>query len=130
MFDWAKNFADNFFANATDAIHKLVKLKAAIWLGRLLSAVGLGFEVQKFIYNPIIEYAQTAWSSLPAGIAMWVHALGIDAGVAHLHPASATPLQYLYLQACPVRVSRCALRRLFHCWWRRASTSTPATLMA
>lgn len=81
MFDWAKNFADNFFANATDAVHNLVKLKAAIWLGRLLSAVGLGFAAQKFIYNPIIEYAQTAWSSVPAGIAMWVHALGIDAGV-------------------------------------------------
>ncbi|MCS3360676.1 DUF2523 domain-containing protein [Xanthomonas translucens pv. translucens] len=81
MFDWAKNFADNFFANATDAIHKLIKLKAAIWLGRLLSAVGLGFAAQKFIYNPIIDYAQNAWSAVPVGIANWVHAFGIDAGI-------------------------------------------------
>ncbi len=81
MFDWAKGFADNFFENIGDTIHKLVKLKAAIWLGRLLSAVGLGFAAQHFIYNPIIEYAQNAWSSVPAGIAGWVHALGIDAGV-------------------------------------------------
>lgn len=81
MFDWARGFADNFFENFTDAIHKLMKLKAAIWLGRLLSAVGLGFVAQKLIYNPIIEYAQTAWSSIPAGIANWVHAFGIDTGV-------------------------------------------------
>ncbi|MBN5028337.1 DUF2523 domain-containing protein [Stenotrophomonas maltophilia] len=81
MFDWARSFADSFFENAADAVHKLVKLKAAIWLGRLLSALGLGFAAQHFIYNPIIEYAQTAWSSVPAGIANWVHALGIDAGV-------------------------------------------------
>ncbi|WP_407469606.1 DUF2523 family protein [Xanthomonas campestris pv. raphani] len=33
------------------------------------------------MYNPIIEYAQNAWSAVPAGIAAWVHALGIDAGV-------------------------------------------------
>ncbi|WP_312368745.1 DUF2523 family protein [Stenotrophomonas sp.] len=81
MFDWAKNFANDFFANFGDAIHKLMKLKSAIWLGRLLSAVGLGFVAQKFIYNPIIEYAQSAWNSVPAGIATWVHALGIDTGV-------------------------------------------------
>jgi len=81
MFDWAKSFANDFFANFGDTIHKLMKLKSAIWLGRLLSAVGLGFVAQKFIYNPIIEYAQNAWSSVPAGIAAWVHALGIDTGV-------------------------------------------------
>lgn len=81
MFDWAKSFADNFFENAADAAHKLVKLKAAIWLGRILSALGLGLAAQHFIYNPIIEYAQNAWSSVPASIANWVHALGIDAGV-------------------------------------------------
>ncbi|ATS28050.1 hypothetical protein PK69_10375 [Xanthomonas phaseoli pv. phaseoli] len=81
MFDWARDFANNFFENAADAVHKLVKLKAAIWLGRLLSALGLGFAAQHFIYNPIIEYAQNAWSAVPAGIASWVHALGIDAGV-------------------------------------------------
>jgi len=81
MFEWARNFADSFFANFGDTLHKIVKLKGAIWLGRLLSAVGLGFVAQKFFYNPIIEYAQTAWSALPASIALWVHALGIDAGV-------------------------------------------------
>ncbi|WP_294991040.1 DUF2523 family protein [uncultured Stenotrophomonas sp.] len=81
MFEWAKSFADNFFANSADAIHKLVKLKAAIWLGRILSAVGLGFAAQHFIYNPLIEYAQNAWSSIPASIANWVHAFGIDSAV-------------------------------------------------
>ncbi|KAB7775657.1 DUF2523 family protein [Xanthomonas sp. LMG 12460] len=81
MFDWAKDFANNFFENFADTIHKLVKLRAAIWLGRLLSAVGLGFAAQHFIYDPIIEYAQNAWSAIPASIANWVHALGIDAGV-------------------------------------------------
>lgn len=81
MFEWARSFADNFFENAADTVHKLVKLKAAIWLGRLLSAVGLGFAAQHFIYSPLIEYAQNAWSSVPASIANWVHALGLDAGV-------------------------------------------------
>lgn len=81
MFEWAQSFADNFFANTADVLHKLVKLKAAIWLGRLLSAVGLGFAAQHFIYNPIIEYAQSAWSQIPASVANWVHAIGIDTGV-------------------------------------------------
>ncbi|MCU1018035.1 DUF2523 domain-containing protein [Stenotrophomonas geniculata] len=81
MFDWARSFADNFFENSADVLHKLVKLKAAIWLGRVMSAVGLGFAAQHFIYNPIIEYAQAAWSSIPASIAAWVHAVGIDAGI-------------------------------------------------
>jgi hypothetical protein len=81
MFEWARGFADSFFENSADMVHKLVKLKAAIWLGRLLSAVGLGFAAQMFIYNPLIEYAQAAWSAIPATIANWVHALGIDAGV-------------------------------------------------
>jgi len=81
MFDWARSFFDNFFANFADTLHNLVKLKGAIWLGRLLSAVGLGFVAQALIYNPIIEYAQQAWSQIPASIANWVHALGIDTGV-------------------------------------------------
>lgn len=81
MFEWARGFADNFFENFGDTIHKLVKLKGAIWLGRLLSAVGLGFVAQIAIYNPIIDYAQNAWSAIPASIANWVHALGIDTGV-------------------------------------------------
>lgn len=81
MFDWARDFAKNFFENASDALHKVVMLRAATWLGRFLSAIGLGFAAQHFIYNPIIEYAQNAWSSVPASIANWVHALGIDAGV-------------------------------------------------
>lgn len=81
MFEWARGFADNFFENIGDTLHKLVKLKAAIWLGRLLSAVGLGFAAQQFIYNPIIEQAQQAWAAVPAGIANWIHAFGIDTGV-------------------------------------------------
>lgn len=81
MFEWARGFADTFFENFADTLHKLVKLKAAIWLGRLLSAVGLGFAAQKFIYDPLIDYAQQAWNSLPAMVGAWVHALGIDTGV-------------------------------------------------
>lgn len=81
MFDWARGFADNFFENASDTIHKLMKLRAAIWLGRLLSAVGLGFAAQKFIYDPLITEAQQAWSSVPAIIGAWVNALGIPTGV-------------------------------------------------
>ena len=81
MFEWARGFADNFFENFRDTLHKLIKLKGAIWLGRLLSAVGLGFAAQHFIYDPIIDYAQNAWSQLPASIAAWVNALGIAQGV-------------------------------------------------
>jgi hypothetical protein len=80
-FEWAQKFADNFFETFADTTHKLVKAKAAIWLGRLLSAVGLGFVAQKFIYDPMIEYAQQAWSQLPAMIGTWVHALGLDTAV-------------------------------------------------
>jgi uncharacterized protein DUF2523 len=81
MFDWARDFAGNFFGSAAEMLHKLIKLKAAIWLGRLLSAVGLGFAAQHFIYDPIIQYAQDAWNGVPVMVGNWVHALGIDTGI-------------------------------------------------
>ena len=65
----------------SEGFHQLVKLKGAIWFGRLLSAVGLGFAAQAFIYDPIIQYAQNAWQAIPASIAAWVNALGIDTAV-------------------------------------------------
>ncbi|WP_223621037.1 DUF2523 family protein [Lysobacter sp. ESA13C] len=70
----------NIIAAAAEGFHKLVQLKGAIWLGRILSAVGLGFVAQAVIYDPLIQYAQDAWQAIPLGVANWVHAFGIDTG--------------------------------------------------
>lgn len=69
------------FANAADS---LVRIKGALWCGKILSALGLGFAAQHFIYDPLIEQAAQAWSLVPAQIAAWVHALGIDTGISLL----------------------------------------------
>ena len=72
---------DSLVAGIAEGLHTLFKLKAAIWLARLLSAVGLGFAAQALVYDPLIQYAQDAWNSIPLGVANWVHALGIDTAV-------------------------------------------------
>jgi hypothetical protein len=69
------------FANAADS---LVRIKGALWVGKILSALGLGFAAQHFIYDPLIDQAAQAWATIPAGVAAWVHALGIDTCVSLL----------------------------------------------
>lgn len=59
----------------------LVRAKTALWVGKVMSALGLGFAAQQFIYDPLIQQAQQYWSAIPASAAAWVHALGIDQGV-------------------------------------------------
>jgi hypothetical protein len=65
-------------------LNKLLKLKLALWVGKALSALGLGFAVQEFIYGPLIDQAVNAWNAVPALWANWVHALGLDAGISIL----------------------------------------------
>lgn len=59
----------------------LVRAKTALWVGKVMTALGLGFAAQQFIYDPLIQQAQAYWSAIPAAAAAWVHALGIDQGV-------------------------------------------------
>ncbi|HEY1138428.1 MAG TPA: DUF2523 family protein [Xanthomonadaceae bacterium] len=61
-------------------LDKLVKAKVALWFGRILTALGLGFAAQQFIYEPLIDQAIGYWHAVPATLAAWVHALGIDTG--------------------------------------------------
>jgi hypothetical protein len=59
----------------------LVRAKTALWVGKVMSALGLGFVAQKFLYDPLIAQAATYWTAIPAAAAAWVHAFGIDQGV-------------------------------------------------
>jgi hypothetical protein len=61
--------------------HGLISAKAGLWAGKVLSALGLGFVAQQYIYEPLIEQAVQAWNLVPAQLAAWVSALGIDVGV-------------------------------------------------
>ncbi len=65
-------------------LNQLFKLKLALWVGKALSALGLGFAAQAFIYEPLIDQAVNAWQAVPAVAANWVHALGFDTGVSLL----------------------------------------------
>lgn len=60
---------------------KLMNAKAALWVGKILSAIGLGFAAEHFIYEPLILQAQQAWGAIPAQLAAWLHALGVDVGL-------------------------------------------------
>lgn len=64
--------------------HGLISAKAGLWAGKVLSALGLGFVAQRFIYEPLIDQAVEQWNMVPAQLAMWVHAFGIDVGVSFL----------------------------------------------
>lgn len=70
---------DNPFLGAlAGVLNKLLKLKLALWIGQALSALGLGFAAQHFVYEPLIDQAVNAWNAVPAVAANWVHALGMD----------------------------------------------------
>lgn len=58
-----------------------VRAKTGLFVGKILSALGLAFVADKFIYDPLIQQAQAYWSAVPAMAATWVHALGIDTAV-------------------------------------------------
>lgn len=59
----------------------LVKAKTGLFVGKILTALGLGLVADKFIYDPLIQQAQQYWSAVPAAAAVWVHALGMDTAV-------------------------------------------------
>lgn len=73
-----------FLGGFATMLGKLMKARAAIWVGRVLSALGLGFLAQDLIYEPLIQQAITAWAAVPAEIAKWVHVLGFDTGISLL----------------------------------------------
>ncbi len=64
--------------------HGLISAKIGIWIGKGLSAIGLGFVAQKLVWDPLIEQARQAWVALPVDIAEWIHAFGIDQGISIL----------------------------------------------
>ncbi|MDT3468370.1 hypothetical protein [Stenotrophomonas maltophilia] len=72
------SFDSPMLGGAAGMLNKLIKLRAGLWVAKILSTLGLGFAAQEFIYEPIIQQAITAWNSVPGYIANWVHALGID----------------------------------------------------
>lgn len=63
------------------ALNKLLKLKLALWVGKCLSALGLGFAAKSFVYDPLIDQAVNAWQAVPPQVANWVHALGLDVAI-------------------------------------------------
>ena len=64
--------------------HGLISAKIGIWVGKALSAIGLGFVAQKLVWDPLIAQAQDAWNAIPADIAAWIHAFGFDTGISIL----------------------------------------------
>ncbi|AMJ56652.1 MULTISPECIES: DUF2523 family protein [Stenotrophomonas] len=73
---------DNPFLGAlAGVLNKLLKLKLALWIGKALSALGLGFAAQHFVYEPLIDQAVNVWNAVPAIAANWVHALGLDTAI-------------------------------------------------
>ena len=74
-------FDSPMLGGVATVIDKLVQAKAALWLGKILSALGLGFAAQTLLYDPLIDQAVQYWQALPASFAAWVHAIGLDTGV-------------------------------------------------
>ena len=62
-------------------LSKLFITKAYRWVIRTFLGLGIGFGSYALILQPILEWAITKWQAMPANIAAWLHALGIDVAV-------------------------------------------------
>ncbi|MBD9368360.1 DUF2523 family protein [Xanthomonas sp. XNM01] len=62
-------------------LNTVMKARLALWVGKCLSALGLGFAAKAFVYDPLIDQAVNAWNMVPAVAANWVHALGLDTAI-------------------------------------------------
>lgn len=74
-------FDNKLLGGIAQVLDVVIKARAAVWFGKILSALGLGFVAQEFLYDPLIDQAITYWHAIPAQFAAWVHALGIDTGI-------------------------------------------------
>lgn len=74
-------FDSSLIGSIATLFDKLIQARAAIWVGKILSALGLGFVAQEFLYDPLIDQAAQYWHAVPSIVARWIHALGIDTGV-------------------------------------------------
>jgi hypothetical protein len=74
-------FDSKLLGGIAQVFDTVIKAKAAVWVGKILSALGLGFAAQRFLYDPLIDQAITYWHAVPAQFAAWIHALGLDTGI-------------------------------------------------
>lgn len=74
-------FDSSLIGSIATLFDKLIQARAAVWIGKILSAFGLGFVAQEFLYEPLIDQAVQYWQAVPSLVARWIHALGIDTGV-------------------------------------------------
>lgn len=74
-------FESDLIGSIATLFDKLIQARAAIWIGKIMTAFGLGFVAQQFLYDPLIDQAVQYWQAVPSLVARWIHALGIDTGV-------------------------------------------------
>jgi hypothetical protein len=51
---------------------------AAAAVIRIFSVLGIAWATNEFLMEPLLDQAQAAWTGMPAGIAQWLGAFGID----------------------------------------------------
>jgi len=54
----------------------LAKLAAIVT--RLFVTFGIALTSYKYIIEPLVDQAKNAWAGIPAGVAVWVSAFGVD----------------------------------------------------
>lgn len=54
----------------------LAKLASSIV--RVVATLGIGLASNEYIVQPFIDHAVSAWNAMPAELAIWISALGID----------------------------------------------------
>lgn len=69
---------NSIFEGMASALARMVGRNVLRWIVKILGFFGVSFVSFDAIYNPIMQYAETAWAGLPADLAHWFGALGLD----------------------------------------------------
>lgn len=63
--------------------------KLASFIGRVAVMLGIGLATNEFLIDPLLEHVEAAWSGVPASLAQWMGALGLDKVISILMSAFA-----------------------------------------
>lgn len=62
----------------TAVLRWFILAKLAGWIARVFVTLGVGWASYEYIVEPALDHAVVSWNALPASIAQWVGAFGVD----------------------------------------------------
>lgn len=59
------------------ALQIMFAVKAAFWVFKIFSIIGLAFATNEYLLGPLIDFVTTAWQGLPPEYVAWARAFGV-----------------------------------------------------